>query len=61
MSLKNFSWSLGKALQLLGLLQAALALVVGLQSSDSKRELTMLLSSVVIFLLGYIFVKLSDR
>lgn len=50
-------WSLGRALQILALLQVAAALVLGLQTQDALFELKLLLFGALEFIAGYLILR----
>lgn len=58
--MRSTLWSLGKFLQLLGLVWGAYSLFVGLNTHDAKRELTLLLAAVFQFLAGWVLVRYSE-
>ncbi|MBS1983352.1 MAG: hypothetical protein JST16_04200 [Bdellovibrionales bacterium] len=50
-------WYVGRALQVLGLVTVGGALVVGLQTNDSRQEMTFLGIGAAEFLLGVLCLK----
>ena len=54
-------WHLGKVLQLIALVLAPYALMVGMSTSDARRELSLLLISVAFFLAGWVLVRYTEK
>jgi hypothetical protein len=59
--LKSFLWVVGRSLQVIALLQAGAALLIGFQTSDPTLELKLLLMSVLEFMVGYAIVTRVGR
>jgi hypothetical protein len=55
--MKSLLWHFGKLLQLLGLIAAPYALIIGMNTENPTLELKILLSAVSSFIVGLIFVK----
>jgi hypothetical protein len=52
-------WALGKALQFLALVQLGYALLIGMNTNDPTRELTLLGAGILEFVAGLILLKLA--
>lgn len=56
-----FVWALGRALQILALVQTGYALLVGLNTNDPTRELKLLMAGVAEFVLGLFILRLAGK
>lgn len=59
--MKSLLWHGGKLLQLIALTQVGYALIVGLSTNDSRREIELLILGAVQFLVGVVLVRFSGE